>query len=239
MNFNDLKTKPKILIGICSLLVLLLILGAVAIYNINTITKTAERVDHTRIVLADSSSIAGSAVDMEPGMRGYLLAGKEGFLDPYTGGEKATYAQIKKLQKTVSDNPGQVARLGEVEKTLRAWQSEVTEPTITLRRKIGNAKTMDDMVDLVGKAGGKVYFDKFRKQIGTFIGRETTLLEKRRAEFASAQEVGAEQFGLVDKTIGWVSQHTRFLPRRKKFLPTPSIWKPACGVTCWPVRTDS
>jgi len=218
MKFNDLKTKPKILIGICSPLVLLVILGLIAIYDINSITSTAERVDHTRVVLAESSAIIGSAVDMETGMRGYLLAGNEGFLDPYNSGEKATYAQIKKLQETVSDNPGQVARLGEVDKTLRAWQSEVTEPTIELRRQIGNAKTMDDMADLVGEARGKVYFDKFREQIGTFIGREKILLEKRRADFEAAQGMVAEQFGIVDKTVGWVTHTYKVIAAANEML---------------------
>jgi len=218
MSFNDLKTKPKILIGICSPLVLLVILGAVAIYNINTITKTAGWVDHTRVVLAESSAIVGSAVDMETGMRGYLLAGQEGFLDPYKSGETTTYKKIAELQETVADNPGQIARLQEIEQTLHSWQSEVTEPTIALRRQIGNAKTMDDMADLVGKARGKVFFDKFRKQIEIFAGREQSLLKNRRSDFASAQGRVTEQFRLVDKTIAWVSHTYRVLAAAKEIL---------------------
>ena len=73
-------------------------------------------------------------------MRGYLLAGQEGFLDPYKGGEEATYIGIAALQETVNDNPAQVARLGEVEQVLREWQENVTEPTIALRREIGDAQ---------------------------------------------------------------------------------------------------
>ena len=49
-------------------------------------------------------------------MRGYLLAGQEGFLAPYKGGEKATYEQLKILKNTVSDNPKQVGRLTDIEK---------------------------------------------------------------------------------------------------------------------------
>lgn len=157
MNFSNLKTKPKILIGICSPMILLLVLAGIAINNVNSITETSKWVDHTRVVLAEASSIVASAVDMETGMRGYLLAGKEGFLDPYKGGEKTTYQRIAALQKTVSDNPGQVERLGKVEKILRDWQSNVTEPTIQLRRDIGDAATMNDMAKLVGEARGKKF----------------------------------------------------------------------------------
>ena len=117
-----LKTKPKILIGICSPLLLLMLLGGVSVYSIDSIVDSNKVVDHAHEVLGDAAAIFGSAVDMQTGMRGYLLAGKEGFLDPYRGGEETTYASIAALQETVNDNPKQVARLAKLEQILREWQ---------------------------------------------------------------------------------------------------------------------
>jgi len=216
--FSNLKTKPKILIGICSPLVLLAMLGGVSIYGIDSIVSTNERVGHTHVVLGDAAAIVSSAVDMETGMRGFLLAGKDEFLSPYRGGEEATYKGIAELQKVVDDNPKQVARLGEVEKVLRDWQRQVTEPTIQLRREIGDAQTMNDMAALVGEARGKVYFDKVREQIKTFGERETTLLKKRRADFQQAQENVAEDFATVVKTIGWVGHTHEVLAAAQRLL---------------------
>ncbi len=85
------------------------------------------------------------------------------------------------LKKTVSDNPAQVKLLNEVEQTIAAWVKNVTEPTIALRRKIGDAKTMNDMAKLVGEARGKVFFDKFRKLMAAFSAEETALMETRQA----------------------------------------------------------
>ena len=205
--FSNLKTKPKILMGILSPMILLFILGGVSISSVSSIVDTNKWVEHTNNVLGDAASIVGSAVDMETGMRGYLLAGEEGFLDPYTGGEKATYEGIDALKQTVNDNPKQVERLEEVERILREWQEQVTEPTIALRREIGDADTMNDMAALVGEARGKVFFDAFREQIATFIGREAALLSERRSEFQGAQTSVGENFGLVQNTTGWVG-HT-------------------------------
>jgi hypothetical protein len=73
--FSNLNTKPKILIGICLPLVLLVGLGGVAINSISSIVGTNKQVDHTHNVLSEASSVVASAVDMETGMRGYLLAG--------------------------------------------------------------------------------------------------------------------------------------------------------------------
>ncbi|WP_346900509.1 CHASE3 domain-containing protein [uncultured Roseibium sp.] len=182
MKLSSIRTKPKILIGISIPLILLMILGGVALNSISRITQTSERVSHTYEVLNKAQGIIGSAVDMETGMRGFLLAGKEEFLDPYKAGQKTTYEGIEALQKTVSDNPKQVARLGEIETTLKDWQAKVTEPAIALRREVGTSRTMDDIAQLVGEARGKIYFDKFRGLIADFMAEEASLMEARQQQ---------------------------------------------------------
>jgi len=199
--FSNLKTKPKILIGIGTPMVMLVILGIVSVVAIMSIVDSNERVNHTNKVLRKAAAIVGSAVDMETGMRGYLLAGQDVFLNPYKDGEKATYEEIAALQKTVNDNPKQVKRLGEAGKILKEWQAKVTEPTIALRREIGDADTMNDMAKLVGEARGKKYFDKFRSQIETFIGRERTLLVKRALELAAAKVAVDKNFKTVADSV--------------------------------------
>ncbi len=204
---KSIKLRTKILTGAAVPLLFLLALGVLSIFSINSIRNTNEMVDHTHVVLSDAVGIVSSAVDMETGMRGYLLAGKEGFLDPYTNGGTEAYKRITSLQGTVNDNPKQVARLSEVEKTLHEWQSKVTEPSIAMRREIGNAATMNDMAKSVGEARGKVFFDRFRGDIVTFIERESALLKTRRAEFQAAQKSVTDDSELVSKTVGWV-EHT-------------------------------
>lgn len=185
MKLGDVKLGVKLIV-IAGIPVLFMVcLGFVAITNINKIVETNNWVAHTANVLAKSASIVNHAVDMETGMRGYLLAGKESFLEPYKAGEQAAYAAIKDLRKTVSDNPTQMQRLDEVRDILQEWQKEVTEPMIALRRQIGDAETMNDMAALVGQAKGKKYFDAFRSQIATFIEREQVLLAQRKARAAN------------------------------------------------------
>ncbi len=187
-SFNNLKTRTKILIGASSPLILLVILAIIVISNLGSIVGTNKQVEHTYNVLDKASTIIGSAVDMETGMRGFLLAGKEEFLDPYKGGEKITYDSIAQLQRTVSDNPPQVARLKKVREILKEWQSQVTEPAIEYRREINRnqgiegADTMDNMAALVAQARGKKYFDGFRGLMADFMKIEEDLMVKRKAD---------------------------------------------------------
>jgi len=153
-------------------------------------------VTHTYGVIEQANSILSAAVDMETGMRGYLLAGKEDFLAPYNSGKGQFLSLVDGLQETVSDNAEQVALLDEVRGTIASWQTDVTEPTIALRRKIGSAKTMDDMADLIGEARGKQYFDTFRGLMAEFRAEEQGLM-------ASRQEANSENVSWTQAAI-WI-----------------------------------
>ena len=76
----------------------MLILIGIVFYSIDSMVKTEKWVEHTQNVLTDAALITRSAVDMETGMRGFLLAGDEEFLEPYYSGDKRTFTQITSLQ---------------------------------------------------------------------------------------------------------------------------------------------
>ena len=195
-------------------------MGGISIFGLNSILRTNKLVDHTHLVLEAEADIIGSAIDMEAGMRGYLLAGKEDFLTPYKNGENDAYTKLGELKETVSDNAGQLARLNKAEKTLREWQTNVVEPIIALRRDIGDANTMNDIAHIVAEAKGKIFFDKFREQIALFSEREAALLIKRRQAFSEAKSIVDDllkknglssqvlkQLEIMDKNEKWVN-HT-------------------------------
>ncbi|WP_240906059.1 CHASE3 domain-containing protein, partial [Thiorhodococcus mannitoliphagus] len=171
------------------ILALMIAISVVVYLSIHSLLQNFYWVDHTHEVLAEASSIEAAAVDMETGMRGYLLAGKEEFLAPYNRGKKTFDELIDTLSKTVDDNPAQVKLLAEIRDTIDQWQTDVTQPAIELRREIGDAKTMNDMAKLVQEARGKQYFDKFRGQIATFIEREEKLMQARQAKAKTATEI--------------------------------------------------
>ncbi|SDT89542.1 methyl-accepting chemotaxis protein [Stappia sp. ES.058] len=207
MKWSSIKMKPKIVLGMSFPILLLIVIGILSISSLGKLKTASSWVDHTYEVIGQAQNVIASAVNMETGMRGYLLAGEDAFLEPYRAGETTAYAQIDSLQETVSDNPGQVARLAEVENLLREWQADVTEPVIALRREIGDSKTMNDMAKQVGQERGKTYFDKFRAQIATFIERERTLLAEREAEFERLLGEPVVATGKAKATIDWVT-HT-------------------------------
>jgi len=184
LKLSNLKTKTKFMIGVGFPLLCLIGVGLEALNSLHKLTESNRWVNHTYEVLSVSDSIVASAVNMETGMRGYLLAGKEEFLDPYKQGQANTYKNIAELQQTVSDNPPQVARLEEAANVLKDWQANITEPYIKMRGEVGNGQTMNDIANIVGEARGKLYFDKFRQIMADFRAEEAKLIGVRKADNA-------------------------------------------------------
>jgi len=178
--FSDMKFGTKLLCGYGVILSLMIAVALVVYYSVSSLIGNFNSVNHTHEVLAEASSIEAAAVDMETGMRGFLLAGKDGFLDPYRNGSATFESLLSDLSKTVSDNPSQVTLLGEISENIEQWVGEVTEPVIALRREIGDAKSMNDMAEVIKQAQGKQYFDKFRGQMRVFADRERKLMQRRQ-----------------------------------------------------------
>lgn len=200
--FESMKFRTKLLSGYGVILALMVIITLIVFSSIRSLSGNFKAVDHTHIVLEEVSSVEASAVDMETGMRGYLLAGKESFLDPYKNGDKEFALKVRELSGVVSDNPAQVQLLRDITATIEAWKSNVTEPTINLRTEIGDAETMNDMANIIKQAKGKQYFDKFRGQIKMFIDREKVLMEKRKAAAKRSNSVSElnKLYGMVEHT---------------------------------------
>ncbi|MDM8516780.1 CHASE3 domain-containing protein [Desulfobacterales bacterium HSG16] len=223
MSFKNMGVRTKIMAGVCvPLLMLMLAGGYLTTGSIESLIETSKRVEHTNTVLGNAMKITGFAVDMETGMRGYLLAGREEFLRPYRKGEKAAYDEIRFLQKKVDDNPEQVKLLKDIEKTLKEWQDKVVKPNIVLRRKIGDAETMNDMARRVGEARGKKYFDRLRNQITTFISRENELVLERRKASDAARAESTSNLETLHEARKWV-EHTHNVIAEAELVLTQAV----------------
>ncbi|MCP4162212.1 MAG: hypothetical protein GY760_19230 [Deltaproteobacteria bacterium] len=108
---KSISLQMKMLLGSCGPLILVVLLGIFIYSSIQSLLKNNKMVDHTHNVIEVAMEIEASAVDMETGMRGYLLAGKEDFLNPYIEGGKKLNTLIEKQLQTVNDNPSQVTLL--------------------------------------------------------------------------------------------------------------------------------
>lgn len=129
-------------------------------------------VDRTDQVVASSNRLYRLLIDMETGVRGYLVTGDDVFLQPYYEGALEINAEYQKVYALVSDNPPEKVRLESIRAGYVGWQ-HYAEQMIQSRRT--NGAYGDRMANLTGKRA----MDGLRSQLADFQSVEQQLRDKR------------------------------------------------------------
>ncbi len=187
MRLRDLKIRTKIMLGYGVVLGLLVAVAVLVYLNATQLIEAFRWVNHTTSVMAKGERLLKLLVDMETGERGFLVTGKEEFLEPYIKG-KADFAQtMADLKREVADNPEQVERLQRVETLADRWDREAGAPEIAKRREVNAGRAvMADVVALLEAKTGKAAMDELRGLLAEFRDVEQKLLAQRSAEAEAA-----------------------------------------------------
>jgi CHASE3 domain sensor protein/GAF domain-containing protein len=162
--FQNLKIGQKMILGSIVALVLLVIITALVLINLNALTADFNfLVEHDQPVLFNAARLEKLTVDMETGLRGFVITGKDEFLEPYNNGQ-AEFDQLLEAEKVlVSDNPPQVVRLEEIGRLHDEWTTLAAEPQIAKRRQVNQATITSDALQEILRGGvGKGILDELR-----------------------------------------------------------------------------
>jgi methyl-accepting chemotaxis protein len=138
-------------------------------------------------VLAKVNLIEKLLVDMETGSRGFVITGKDEFLEPYTKG-KAGYAKsLAELKKLVADNPLQVERLTAMDAEVTEWEKVGCAADILARKALKKGEDHAGVEATLAKGIGKSHMDRIRVISDEVQATEEKLLETRVKAAESAK----------------------------------------------------
>ncbi len=129
-------------------------------------------VEHSERVIGNANEVMKLSVDLETGMRGYLLTGDETFLAPYKSGKAKIAVEMTTLLDLVSDSPIQTDRLRRIRALQNQWM-EYAEGVIAQRR------SNQDFLARVRQGEGKLEFDEIRREFLAFLSMEQRLRQER------------------------------------------------------------
>ena len=132
-------------------------------------------VEHTDRVINNTNRAMKLSIDMETGMRGYLLTGDEHFLDPYEVAKPVLMTELEGIEPLVADNPIQLDRFRRL-KTLQLEWNRFAQEMINLRRTNG------DYAGAVQTGRGKRITDEIRQHYDQAVELEQQLRLNRNAE---------------------------------------------------------
>ncbi|WP_332860090.1 response regulator [Janthinobacterium svalbardensis] len=129
-------------------------------------------VEHSERVIGNANEVMKLSVDLETGMRGYLLTGDETFLAPYKSGKAKIAVEMTTLLDLVSDSPIQTDRLRRIRALQNQWM-EYAEAVIAQRRN------NQEFLARVRQGEGKLEFDEIRREFLAFLSMEQRLRQER------------------------------------------------------------
>ena len=147
-------------------------------------------VEHTDQVLNRASEVYKLTLDLETGMRGYLLSGEEDYLAPYEQARGKYRPLIEQLIGMVDDNPAQMQRLERLLALQEEWDL-FAQDVIEKRRAGGNYQIE------VGRGRGKNLTDGMRRELDAFINSERELRQQRNSEVSTGTLWGAGTYLVV------------------------------------------
>lgn len=154
--------------------------------------KAAEEVNTTRQVRDASDDLLSLVTDAETSQRGYLLTGKDSYLDSYNKARAAIPAVLARLKSSAGAKGGQAERVAALEPVVAAKLQEMSK-TIELRRSQGLVAAL-----VVVDAGhGKALMDDIRARCSVI----EDLSERRVQDFAAIAEQSSRRLTYVS-TVG-------------------------------------
>ena len=170
-----LNRRMRVAFG--SAILALLVMGAISFRAIRASLESYQWVQHTREVLETLSDLELSIATVESSARGFVLTGKESYLEPYRTSLIREQQDEVNLQNLTIDNPAQQRLLPALAK-LAADKIQRDAAVITLRRAQGMQAASDD----VRTGTGQQIIIDFHSVVGQMRSEEQRLLVIRTAE---------------------------------------------------------
>ena len=195
MNFVRWSIGAKISAGLLSIVMVFAVVSIVSYSRVETLGQNANQVTHTYEVLDDIDAVMTALIDMETGMRGYVVTGEEEFLEPYVAGLDNLDAAFDAGRTLTLDNPAQTERWDALAPQLDDIRAE-SERIIDLRRNT----SFDAAQEAVMSGEGKRIMDAIRADIDALSAEEDGLLITR-AEETSDSVSSTEQLLLTGLAV--------------------------------------
>jgi signal transduction histidine kinase len=181
-NTWSLEKKTVVMLGLASMI--LLSLNALVYWNFLKQKETSDRVNHSQQSIQKLESVLSSVKDAETGQRGYLLTGRESYLEPYTIAIGTINREIAELKRSTATNLNQQQQIASLEPLIWNKLAELKE-TIDLKENQSSAAAKQ----LVLTNQGKELMDRIRTTIQQMQEQEN---EQLRA-WLKAKELEAQR----------------------------------------------
>lgn len=166
----------KIITGYVTILVCLVLSLLIVINRMTALQNEVNFISKHDIEVHDlANQIQKNILDMETGMRGFVITGDEEYLEPYHLASRSWLDNYNKLHSMLTDNGKQQRNLEEIKPLLLTWMEKSGEYVVNQKRA-NNTAALDEHFN---KNTGKKMIDQLRTQLDSFLANEKQLTADR------------------------------------------------------------
>ncbi len=162
--------------GFALALAILVVIGVVSYRSTTELIDSAQLKVHTYQVLQSLEGGLSTLENAETGERGYIITGKERFLEPYDAAVGTIDREFRHIRVLTADNPSQQRRLDTLDVLIKE-RMENLKMKVELRKKKGFQAALREVLS----EKGKQMMDDIRKVVAQMENEENGLLEQRDA----------------------------------------------------------
>lgn len=134
-----------------------------------SLRTTLESVNHADQVVGAARDLLKLTIDMETGVRGFVLTGSPVLLQPYNDAAQVVDSRFTALSELISGDSSQQAQLAAIRQSVELWRSQATQ---TIEQRSGSAGGDSEGVSHGKILQGKAAMEKIRGQFHQLISRE-------------------------------------------------------------------
>jgi signal transduction histidine kinase/CHASE3 domain sensor protein len=149
---------------------------AVLLVAVDDLRKSARAARDSQEVLAAAHELEGLVVDLETGLRGFVLTRENRFLEPWHAARGSLPARAAALERLSAGNPGQERMARQITQTTSSYIEEYADPLLEAAQRGDPAAR-----EVATTAEGKRRVDAIRADFDSFIGTERRLADARQA----------------------------------------------------------
>jgi signal transduction histidine kinase len=150
---------------------------------------------HSQQVIATANELQTRVIDLETGVRGFVLTGDESYLSPWRQAQKRYPGAMTKLLSLTKDDLGQQQRALSIKHAIDNYLESYSKPLVLFIQR--NPRLAREIV-VDEKGLGRTQTNAIRAKFGEFISRETALGNNRdkRAHVTAQRAIVVGGIGL-------------------------------------------
>jgi signal transduction histidine kinase len=187
MNLSTPRFRRLVTSAILVPLILMLVLSGMMAWQINRLLKEDAAVERSDDILAMTNLLLAKTVDMETGVRAFMVTHEREFLEPYDDARKVVDDKSDQLLSQMADHPVEAETLRKIIDARKTWQ-------VFAVQEIAAKQADPAYMSVANEREGKQQMDATRALFDTLIKRET---EVRNQESVHAHDSARTTLMLV------------------------------------------